>query len=187
MRVFVAVEIAEDARRAAEKTGEALRRSVDPHLRASWIAPVNMHLTVRFIGHVADDRLASVLGALTPPLRMDPFDVELGGCGAFPSSGPPRVIWIGVTEGLPSLSLMHDEFDRRLAPLGWEPEERPFSAHLTLARVKSASRPAAALLRQTIREIPALHARWRVDRATILRSHLSPRGARYEPLGHVVL
>src|SRR5205814_2164839 len=100
---------------------EALRRSIDPHLRAGCIAPVNMHLTVRFIGQVADDRVADVLAVLTPPLRMPAFDVELGGCGAFPTSGPPRVIWIGLTEGLPSLSLMHDEFDRRLAPLGLEP------------------------------------------------------------------
>jgi len=187
MRLFVGVEIDDAARRVAEETSEALRRAVGARLRASWIPPANMHRTVRFIGHVPEERVAAVLAALATPLRMARFDVELGGCGAFPPAGTPRVIWIGLTQGLSSLSAMHDEFDRRLAPLGFEAERRPFSAHLTLARVKDAPRGSAALVRDALRDVSVTHVRWSVERATVFRSHLSPRGARYEALGRVVL
>jgi 2'-5' RNA ligase len=187
MRLFVAVDLDDSARRAAEETAEALRRAIGPALPARWIPARNMHLTVRFIGHVADDRAPAVLAALAPALPIAPFDIEFGGCGAFPPRGAPRVIWIGLAQGLPSLSAMHDELDRRLAPLGFSAEQRAFSAHLTLARVTSARGASSAIVRAAFRDAIVSPARWRVDRATIFQSHLSPRGPRYEAVGHVVL
>lgn len=187
MRLFVAVEISDAARRVANEAAEALRRAIGTRLRASWVSPANMHLTVRFIGHVADERAATVLETLAPPLGMEPFDVELDGPGAFPPSGAPRVIWIGVTRGLAGLSAMHDAFDRRLAPLGYAPDARPFSAHLTVARVKDAPKGSGALVREALRGITPAPTRWGVEHATVFRSHLSPRGPRYEALGRVVL
>jgi 2'-5' RNA ligase len=187
MRLFVAVEIPDAARRVASEAAEALRRAVGARLRASWVSPANMHLTVRFIGQVADERAARVLEALAPPLGMEPFDVELAGPGAFPPSGAPRVMWIGVTRGLAELSAMHDAFDRRLAPLGYAPDSRPFSAHLTVARVKDAPKGSAAIVREALRGLTPSPTRWRVEHATVFRSHLSPRGPSYEALGRVVL
>jgi len=130
--------------------------------------------------HVALQHLA-----LAPPLDLAPFDVELGGCGVFPPSGPPRVIYIGLAQGLPSLAAMHEEFNRRLRPFGFEPEDRPFSAHLTLARIKDAPKGAGAPLREALRHIQPSGARAHVTSATVFQSHLSPKGPRYEALLHV--
>jgi 2'-5' RNA ligase len=182
MRLFVAVELGDDLVRVAQETAAALRRQVDPRIRATWVHGENMHLTVRFIGHVADDRAAAILGALEPPLDVAPFDVELGACGMFPPSGPPRVIWIGLADGLPSLSAMHHEFNRRLQPFGFEPDNRPFSAHLTLARIKDAPKGAGAPLRDALRRIPPSGACSQITNATVFESHLSPKGPRYQAL-----
>jgi RNA 2',3'-cyclic 3'-phosphodiesterase len=187
MRLFVAVELDENAIRVAADTAAELRRDVGSALHAKWVPPENMHLTVRFIGHVDDPRAPAILDALAPPLDIAPFDVELGPCGMFPPSGPPRVIWIGLTQGLPSLAAMHGEFDRRLLPFGFEPEHRPFSAHLTLARVKDAPKGAGHALREALRRIPPSSAPSHITRATIFQSHLSPKGPRYEPLTRVSL
>jgi 2'-5' RNA ligase len=185
MRLFIAVELAADTVRAATRVSTALRRETGSHLRATWVAPDNMHLTVRFIGHVDDGRVPGLLEALTPPLDMPEFDVELGACGMFPPSGSPRVIWIGLTLGLLPLTAMHAEFDRRLMPFGFEPETRPFSAHLTLARVKDAPRGMGAALRETLRAVTPSAPRSHITRATIFQSHLSSKGPRYEALATV--
>ena len=94
MRLFVAVEIDDLARRAAEATAEALRVAIGPALKARWVPVENLHLTVRFIGHVDDDRAPAVIEALALPLDIPSFDIELGGCGMFPSKGPPRALWM---------------------------------------------------------------------------------------------
>jgi len=185
MRLFVAVELSGDCIHVATEIAARLRRDVDPTIRATWVAPANMHLTVRFIGHVDEARAPAILEALAPPLDIAPFDVELGGCGMFPPSGPPRVIWIGLAQGLPSLAAMHHEFDRRLLPFGFEPENRPFSAHLTLARIKDAPKGAGAALREALRRIPPPGVRSHITSATVFQSHLSPKGPRYESLRHV--
>jgi len=182
MRLFVAVELNGDCIRVATETAAVLGRVVDPKIRAAWVSAANMHLTVRFIGHIDDGRAPAMLEALAPPLDLAPFDVELGGCGVFPPSGPPRVIWIGLAQGLPSLAAMHEEFSRRLRPFGFEPEDRPFSAHLTLARIKDAPKGAGTPLREALRHIQPSGARAHVTNATVFQSHLSPKGPRYEAL-----
>ena len=187
MRLFVAVELDDAAVAAAARTADALRAATKRTIVARWVPAANMHLTVRFIGHIADERADAVLAALTPPLPIAPFHIELGRCGVFPATRAPRVIWIGLAEGLASLEALHQEFDWRLAPLGFEPEQRAFSAHLTVARVKDVRSGSAAEVRERVRRIPPPAVRWRVERATIFQSRLSPGGARYEPLGHAAM
>ncbi|HVD90867.1 MAG TPA: RNA 2',3'-cyclic phosphodiesterase [Vicinamibacterales bacterium] len=188
MRLFIAVEIDDPARRVAEATAEALRRAIGPAPNIRWVPAENMHLTVRFIGNVVDNRAAVLLDALIPPLEIAPFDIDLGGCGVFPPSrGAPRVIWMGLTAGLPNLAAMHDEFDRRLAPFGFEPERRAFSAHLTLARIKDAPGGVRAAVQPAIRDVTAVSTRCHITRATVFQSHLSPRGPRYEAIAIAML
>jgi 2'-5' RNA ligase len=182
MRLFVAVDIDDETRRVAAAAAEALRAAIGPALKARWVPPENMHLTVRFIGHVDDSRAAAIIDALKPPLDIPRFDIELGGCGAFPPSGAPRVVWMGLTRGLPSLKLMHEAYHHRLRPLGFEPESRPYNAHLTLARVKDPPKGAGAAVREAVRRVVTPTSRCHVTRATIFQSHASPNGPRYEPV-----
>jgi 2'-5' RNA ligase len=182
MRVFVAVEPGERVRSAAADAAREFQRRLGTKLRARWVPTEKMHLTVRFIGHVDDARVGALLDALRPSLPVAPFDLVTGTCGVFPRSGPPRALWLGLTAGVASLAAMHDEFDRRLGPLGYEPENRPFSAHLTLARVKDAPRGSAALVREALRAIVPARSRSRITHATVFQSVPSPNGASYRPL-----
>ena len=181
MRLFVAVELGDAVRTAADGIAEQLRRRVGRTLAARWVSAEQMHLTVRFIGHVPDDRVASVLDSLAPQIAIPPFEVSLSECGAFPPHGPPRVLWLGLHDGVPSLQTMHDEFNRRLAPLGFPAEDRRFRAHLTLARIKDAPRGSGAIVRDALRDVPQSHARCHVSEAIVFESRLSPKGSTYFP------
>lgn len=187
MRLFIGIGLTDDARRMAEQTTAELRRRIQKKLTAAWVPVENMHLTVRFIGHVGDDRAERVIDIVSQPLDFDAFSVGLGGCGRFPPRGAPRVLWIGVTDGLPSLAALHAEFDRRLAPLGFEAETRPYNAHLTLARVKNAPSDIWRQVDAACNEIDTGRVRQRVDTITVFESRLSPHGARYTPLRTVAL
>jgi 2'-5' RNA ligase len=187
MRLFVAVELDEAMLAAAQETSDELRRRLGGALRPKWVSAANMHLTIYFIGHCRDDRVPAVLDALRPPLPIAPFDVVLGTCGMFPGFGPPRVLWIGLKEGLSSLEAMHEHFGVRLLPLGFEPEDRGFHAHLTLARVKDAPRGSAAAAREALRSVHVPAARCPITHATVFESSLSPKGPTYTPLFGVPL
>ena len=187
MRLFVAVEIGDETRRVAAATADLLRATIGPAVKARWVPPENMHLTVLFIGHVDEGRASGLIDALTPPLDIPPFEIELGGCGVFPSKGPPRALWIGLADGLPGIASMHEAFNRRLVPFGFEPESRPFRAHLTLARIKNAPSGVGRAVREALRHVPPPTARSCVTRAAIFRSHLSPNGPRYEPVAFAQL
>lgn len=182
MRLFVGVALEEHVRAAAEKASRDLQRRLDARVRAIWVATAKMHLTVRFIGQVEDSRVPRILQALEPPLPIAPFDILLGECGAFPRSGPPRVFWIDLRDGLPSLQAMHDEFNRRLSPLGFAPEERAFNAHLTLARVKDVPRDSVRATREALASLRVPPTPGRIAHATLYQSQLSPKGSTYVPL-----
>ena len=97
------------------------------------------------------------------------------------------MLWIGLATGLPSLAALHAEFNRRLLPFGFEPENRPYNAHLTLARVKDAPRGSAASVRETVQAVAVPDAQCRVDHATVFESRLLPRGSTYHRLLQIPL
>jgi 2'-5' RNA ligase len=187
MRLFLAVELGQQVRAAAVEAALAIQRRLDPDVHARWLPAEKMHLTVRFIGFVEDSRVRGVLQALQPPLPIAPFDVELGTCGVFPRSGPPRVFWIGLSQGLTQLQQMHAEFNRRLLSLGIAQDERSFTAHLTLARVKDAPREVSRATRDLVSATRVAPAHCRVGAATLFQSVLSPEGSTYARLLDVPL
>ena len=191
MRLFVAAEPSDDVRREAAACAARLRRRLegaDAGHGVRWIPAQNLHLTVWFLGEVSDARASAVIESLAPPIKAPSFELHLAGFGAFPPSGPPRVLWIGVTHGLTQLAQAHDEIGERLAPWGFAPEPRAYSAHLTIARVKEPTRGAA---RRAMRDAVFAEAcdsgSCRVQSLTIFRSRTSPHGASYEPLLRVPL
>ena len=181
MRLFVAVQLSDEVLDAAADVAARLRRRLPPAVEARWVPRTNMHLTVRFIGQVVDARVPPLLDVLKPRLSIAPFDVTLGTCGVFPPAGAPRVIWIGLADGFEPLRAMHEEFSRRVEPLGFASEERPFSVHLTLARVKDAPR-ASRSIHDSILSTRPRPATARITAATVFESRLSPNGPTYRPL-----
>jgi 2'-5' RNA ligase len=182
VRLFIGVELDDEVKARAAAIADALRDKLGRGVTARWISPDNLHITLWFIGEVPDDRAAGIIEAVNAPFATSSFDLELHGAGVFPPHGPPRVLWIGVADGQQSMIALYNELAARLQPLGVEPERRAYSAHLTIARIKTWPHRAKRLDGEV-----ADAGRCRITAVTVFRSRLSPKGASYEPLLRVPL
>jgi 2'-5' RNA ligase len=183
MRLFFAVELDESVRTEAGRIVDVLRRraqAIAPRARLTWVTSDRMHLTVRFIGAADEERLAELRRALEPPVETPPFALSVEGTGAFPSKGPPRVLWAGLQEGRDHLLVLERELTARLSAIGIPPEDRPYSPHLTLARVREPAGLRSAALLDGLQT----HAfgRSTIDAITLFESRLSPKGPTYVAL-----
>jgi len=151
------------------------------------VTTANLHLTVKFLGAVAEDRIETIAGALTGAVvSMGAFDTQIEGLGAFPSAARPRVVWAGVTAGAGVMVDLAGRVDQALVALGFAREVRPFSPHVTLGRVRQPGR--APALTEALRGAAGRpFGRLRVARASLMQSELSPRGARYTELASASL
>ena len=185
MRLFAAVDLDETARAAAAACASAIATrlaTTDAPSPVRWVPPEQLHFTLRFLGDVSKQQAESLRRGLGGPWDCGGFAASLAGIDVFPASGAPRVIWQGMDQGSEQLLALKTELDRRLVSAGFEPETRPFRAHLTLGRVKRQAGVSGPALRALISELGAETACWAVDRVTLYESRVSFRGATY----HVV-
>jgi len=187
MRLFVAVAVGDDLRRAAI----AVRRAVESRLnelaltppRIVWVVPTALHVTLRFLGEQPDERVPSLVTSLSEPFDEAPFTIGWHGLGAFPSPRHPRAIWLGVARGARELGGLEAEVARRMGGLmpGEDPQQAgPFHPHLTIARVK-VDNPKVDWATLLASSAPA-DVTSRVDRVSLLRSRGLPGGAGYEEI-----
>jgi 2'-5' RNA ligase len=188
MRLFVGVELDERIKDAVAAIGESLRSDLGQRVNARWVPAANLHITLWFLGEVHASRVDDTLAAFNRPFDEAAFDIRLSGLGAFPPSGPPRVLWLGLTTGADSLSRVHAELGTRLESIGYEAERRAYSAHLTIARVKDVAKGFSGREIRSILQARAADAgRCRVENVTLFRSRVSSKGATYEALQRVRL
>ncbi len=172
--------------------GEIIRRAEQdlPHLR--WVDPAGVHLTLAFLGELTDERLAAAIQASeVAAQKATPFVYRLKGLGVFGSLQQPRVIWMGV-EDQPSgriqgspLQRLHSILTKELELRSFEVEKRPFSPHLTLARIKQPLSPSEQQSLQRL--LHSKHAAvtslpYQVHHLSVMKSELSRTGARYTSL-----
>ena len=146
----------------------------------AWVAADNLHITLKFLGGIEDTRLSDIADAVGAAADVRAFDIELRGVGAFPTPTRPRVIWAGAADA-PAFAELAAGVDRALVALGFPPEERGFTPHVTLGRVREPRRDpalASALTAGATRPFGM----FRVARVSLMRSDLSSRGARYTEL-----
>jgi 2'-5' RNA ligase len=180
VRLFVAAEIGTAlAGRAADLIADLQKRvaSLAPGAKVTWVPRDRLHLTIRFIGEVDETVGVAIRTALEAPLDVPPLDLTLAGAGAFPRSGPPKVLWAGVDHGRDALIATEREINARLAPLGIVGEERPYTPHLTLARVREPAGLRSTPLLDGLREGPL--GTTVIDAITLFQSRLSPKGPTY--------
>jgi RNA 2',3'-cyclic 3'-phosphodiesterase len=133
VRLFVALDLPDTVRHALAE----LIANLKPKSRgARWVQPENLHITLKFIGHVGNEKLSPIQSELSSIHTAQPIELHFGGMGFFPNERRPRAFWCGVA-GSPNLAELAADIDRALVPLGIEAETRPFTPHLTLARFKS--------------------------------------------------
>lgn len=140
-----------------------------------WVKPEAVHLTLRFLGETAVNHLPALTAGLDRiAAAKAPFPLRLGPLGCFPNPRRPRVIWIGLEDGVAQATQLKQAIDTMLVPLGWEAESRPFQPHLTLGRVKEGR----GLLPLPWGELPAA-AVWPAESVQLIESQLRPSGAVY--------
>ena len=151
------------------------------------MARENFHITLKFLGATDDARVPSIVDALhAASAGHRAFTLEIRGLGAFPSPTRPRVLWAGVLRGGEALGVLAGAVDDALGALGFEREARAFTAHVTLARVREPRRVpplADAIARANAQPFGGPL----IDHVALMRSDLSPRGARYTALATIPL
>ena len=184
MRLFLAVELEPELRRALREATAPLRK-IAPD--ATWVAEDRLHLTIKFLGEQPETLLASLtetIGRIGQ--RHWPVSMRLRGVGAFPSLRRPRVVWIGI-EPNPKLELLQHDVEEGCATLGVEVDGRPFRPHLTIGRIRGTEG------HESLRELARLarEIRFRGDSVVtaidVMQSTLTSDGPRYERLAQAPL
>ena len=175
-RVFCAIELPESLKSQIAQHINSLRSATKAN--ASWSLPHNIHLTLKFLGEVELDRIASVSNAATAAVSsLAPFKVRVEGTGVFPPRGAPRVLWIGLNDLEGKLSELHAHFEVEFAKAGFPKESRPFRPHLTLARLRKPT--SASALAAAHKERPFKPGDITVSEVAVIRSELSSKGSKY--------
>jgi len=184
MRVFIAIDIDEEIKAALGQLQHQLQHKADIKKGdVKWVAPENMHLTLKFLGEIKDEQIVDVCNIVKDVAsRYRSFKLEVGPVGCF-GGRSARILWVGVGQGSDSLLQLQKDLEERLASAGWPAETREFTGHLTLCRVKSsqASVKLAAMTKDykdfRLGTTPA-------DSLSVYQSQLTPSGPIYIVLGN---
>ena len=183
IRAFIAINLSDEVQHGLEKVTQDLTSRL-PGKAVRWVPVKNIHLTIKFLGDVSVAGLELLTTMLqTEAARHPQFEFSVGGIGAFPSPRRPRVIWVGV-EAPSELSGLQRGVEAEMARLGYAPEERPFSPHLTIGRVTRNAD--SGELRQLSSVLEACKVGFlgvtQVKAVHLFRSDLQPSGAIYTRL-----
>ncbi|MCZ6614798.1 MAG: RNA 2',3'-cyclic phosphodiesterase [Chloroflexi bacterium] len=188
LRAFVAIELTEEARQHLALLTYGLRHEVTHGIR--WVDHHGVHLTLKFLGDLPVDRLDAVIAAMEEAADgVPPFSLSIHSLGAFPGLSAPRVLWAGVQGDLAPLLMVQTRLEESLAARGFPREGRPFSPHLTLARVRGKLSPADTHHLAAAVESARTHATQElpVHRLSLMESTLTAHGALYARRGQISL
>jgi 2'-5' RNA ligase len=188
LRLFVAIELPEQIKWALGCTIDELSAVLTGPFR--WVSPAGIHVTLKFLGDTATERLDGVVSAMTAAaVAIEPFTLRLSGAGTFPAGRRPSVVWAGLGGDTELLAALRNAAESAMVRLGFEADRRAFQAHLTLARVPrrlpDEEERALAPRLQGIRfsyEDP-----FDVREVSLMQSELRREGARYTKLASAPL
>jgi len=187
IRAFIAIELPDAVRAALYSVQGGLRAERHPYVK--WVDPGSIHLTLKFLGNIDADKVSPITDAIARAAQgVSPFRLKLGDLGAFPNPRRPNVIWVAVTGDVERLASLQRGIDHSLVPLGFSPESRPFTPHLTLGRLRERAsvgerqRIGESLITVKPEEVP-----FQVGEISLMRSTLTPSGAIYSRLSSIPL
>ena len=176
MRLFIGIDLTPEVIANLEGLLERLK----PAAQINWSPPRNLHITTKFVGEWPEERLAELKSALGTMPGRQPMTIAIQKLGFFPNPHAPRVFWAGVHAGENLASLAHATEDA-LVPSGIAKEERAYSPHLTLARIKTPGKQPALL--QAVAKLPSLDfGSFVADRFYLYQSRTAPTGSVYTKL-----
>ena len=188
IRSFVAIELPEEVKNRLVRLRGGLERK--EHAFVKWVEPGGIHLTLKFLGNISPELVTEITRAIKESSEgISPFRLELSGLGAFPNLKQPRVVWVGIYGEVDKLLRLQHNVDSALISLGFAKEERPFTPHLTLARIKQGA-PFTQLKNFGELVMSSNFEReysFEVKTVDLMRSQLTPKGAIYTRISVVEL
>jgi 2'-5' RNA ligase len=188
IRSFIAVELPEAVKKGLKQLQTEL--TLPRYSFVKCVAPEGIHLTLKFLGNIYSQRVTEITGVMEQSSQgISPFQLQLTEVGAFPNMRRPRVVWVGIKGEVDKLIAWQQRLDDGLVPLGFAKEARPFTPHLTLARVRENCSSGDRL---RFGEMLAgaqveVDYKFTVASLNLMRSQLLPAGAVYSRLAEVTL
>jgi len=188
IRSFIAIELPEEVKTGLHRLQAELK--LPQHNFVKWVAPQSIHITLKFLGNISPQKVAEVTRVMEQASHgVSPFQVDISEVGAFPNLRQPRVLWLGIRGEIDKLAAWQKRIDDGLAPLGFTKEARPFTPHLTLARLREGvssgdRRDFGELVMKTPVEA---NYKVNVNSLSLMKSQLLPTGAVYSRLAEVKL
>ena len=188
IRSFIAIELPDELKAGLAQLQDRLKESKQPSVK--WVDPYSIHLTLKFLGNIAVDKIGEITKAMEKAAQeIPPFQLKAKDLGVFPNLRRVQVAWVGINGEVDTLSQLQQRIELNLAPLGFAPESRPFVPHLTLARLRNQASPDE---RQKFGQLIAgtkLEAVYTIEVTSInlMRSQLTREGAIYSQISSVGL
>jgi 2'-5' RNA ligase len=184
MRAFIAIEIPEGVKEGLARAQDRLKSAgVD----ASWSRSEGIHLTLKFLGEVSEELVPEIMQALALELGgTERFRLVPDGVGTFPNPASARVVWVGITGDVARLVALQDAVEKAMVGMGMERDDRSYTPHLTLGRIRRIRKPDVWLKGlEAIKNfrLPGFD----VTAISLISSELRPSGAAYRELGRVAL
>ena len=177
MRLFVSIEIPEDIKRKIQHFQDKLKVNF---ANAKWVKVSNLHITLKFLGEAAEERADDIISKLEEAVEsFSPFEVSLAGIDVFPNARNPKVLFLKIASGFQTLSSLASDIDNKLGIIGFKKEEKPFRAHITLARFRSFKKTDASFAVKN--EINGVF-KFRVKKISLIQSTLIKNGPVYKCL-----
>lgn len=179
LRTFIAIELPSEIQK---KVGEFANSLKNPQDKITWVSTKNVHITLKFLGNIPANDIASIQNIISEVAKLyPPFETSIKGTGTFPSERSPRVIWIGTDKGKETIKNIYTELENRLASIGIPKEERGFTAHLTIGRIKYI-KDINEFAQNISKHKEDLFGNFLVDGISLVKSALTPKGSVYETL-----
>jgi 2'-5' RNA ligase len=184
IRSFIAIEIPERIKKDVSEIQEKLKRTGSD---VGWTRSEGIHLTLKFLGEVGEGKLVEIQKAIEKATEgFLSFRLEVGGIGIFPNPRSPRVLWIGIKDEGNTLKTLQEAIEQETERVGFEKEDRAFTPHLTLGRVRS-RKNCDALIR-ALEEFDKIELGYlNVEEVSLMKSELRPKGAVYTQIWKVSL
>lgn len=182
LRAFVAIKLDPELKKTINSFEATVKNKAPSGLR--WVKADLLHLTLKFLGDITPkeaEELSKILGQVV--MNRPPFELQVAGTGAFPNWRNPRTLWVGINKNDKLMSLFQ-HLDFEIATLGFSPEGKPFTPHLTLCRVSESVDPRTVQPLQKEFEgfstisLPT----WKVNEVVLFKSQLQPGGPIYTPI-----
>ena len=188
IRSFIAIELPNELKLGLTQLETQLKSDKQPWVK--WVNPEGIHLTLKFLGNIAVDRTGEITRAMEEAVQgISPFRLEVKGLGVFPNLRRVQVAWVGISGEIDKLTQLQKRIETNLTPLGFAPESRAFTPHLTLARLRDRAslderQRFGQLIANTKFEVAYTI---EVDAISLMRSQLTREGAIYSRISLVKL